>query len=173
MFDVAAIFSDEEYFLKYGENVCVQSVVEKPSLYTIGRCPSTDRQLLYSDIRIEDIPLLRENLETSDDIPIRDKLRMFKRDSSTHLFEAGQQKGGFFFSLLAVFKESSRQIFDIHYCLSLQDCINKVIETESTFYRIQRGDVKLFRKLKNDEIIDVLLRFPCKLNGDFHELKFL
>ena len=107
MFDVAAIFSDEEYFLKYEENVCVQSVVEKPSLYRTGRCPSTDRQLLYSDIRIEDIPLLRENLETSDDIPIRDKLRMFKRDSSTHLSEAGQQKEGFFFFL---FLQYSRKV---------------------------------------------------------------
>ena len=64
MFDVAAFFSDEEYFLKYGENVCVQSIVEKPSLYIIGRCPSNDQQLLYSDIRLEDISLLRENLET-------------------------------------------------------------------------------------------------------------
>ena len=26
-FDVAGFFSDEEYFLKYGENVCVQSIV--------------------------------------------------------------------------------------------------------------------------------------------------
>ena len=77
MFDVAAFFSDEEYFLKYGENVCVQSIVEKPSLYIIGRCPSNDQQLLYSDIRLEDISLLRENLETSDGIPIRDKMRIF------------------------------------------------------------------------------------------------
>ena len=72
MFDVAAFFSDEEYFLKYGENVCVQSIVEKPSLYIIGRSPSNDQQLLYSDIS-----LLRENLETSDGIPIRDKMRIF------------------------------------------------------------------------------------------------
>ena len=72
MFDVAVFFSDEEYFLKYGENVCVQSIVEKPSLYIIGRSPSNDQQLLYSDIS-----LLRENLETSDGIPIRDKMRIF------------------------------------------------------------------------------------------------
>ena len=42
MFDVAALFIDEEYFLKYEENVCVQPIVEKPSLYVIGRCPSND-----------------------------------------------------------------------------------------------------------------------------------
>ena len=71
MFDVAAFFSDE-YFLKYGENVCVQSIVEKQSLYIIGRSPSNDQQLLYSDIS-----LLRENLETSDGIPIRDKMWIF------------------------------------------------------------------------------------------------
>ena len=114
IFDVAAFFSDEEYFLKYGENVCVQSIVEKPSLYIIGRCPSNDQQLLYSDIRLEDISLLRENLGTLDDIAIRDKMRVFKGDSSARQFEAGQQKGGNLFAVLAIFKGISRQIFDIH-----------------------------------------------------------
>ena len=43
MFDIATFFNDEEYFRKYGENICVQSVVEKPSLYITGRCPSNDQ----------------------------------------------------------------------------------------------------------------------------------
>ena len=114
MLDVAVFFSDKEYFLKYGGNVCIQSIVEKPSLSIIGRCPSNDEQLLYSDICLEDISLLRENLETSDGIPIRDKMRIFKGDSPARQFEAGQQKGGIFFVVLAVFKGISRQIFDIH-----------------------------------------------------------
>ena len=84
--------------------MCVQSIVEKPSLYIIGRCPSNDQQLLYSDIRLEDISLLRENLKTSDGITIRDKKRIFKGDSPARQFEAGQQKGGIFFAVLAVFK---------------------------------------------------------------------
>ena len=78
MFDVAAYFSDKEYFLKYGENVCVQLVVGKPSLYITGMCSSSDQQFLYSDIRLEDISLLTENLETSDGIPIKDKMRICK-----------------------------------------------------------------------------------------------
>ena len=57
--------------------MCVQSIAEKPSLYIIQRCPSNDQQLLYSDIRLEDISLVRENLETSDGILIRDKIRIF------------------------------------------------------------------------------------------------
>ena len=113
LFDITVLFSDEEYFLIYGENVCVQSIVEKPSLYIIGRCPSNDQQLLYSDIRLEDISLLRENLKTSDSIPIRDKMGIFKGDSPARQFEAGQQRGNFF-AVLAVFKGISRQIFDIH-----------------------------------------------------------
>ena len=64
MFDVAASFSDEEFLLKYGENVCIQPVVEKSSLYIIGRCPSNDQQLLDSDIHLQDISLFRETLET-------------------------------------------------------------------------------------------------------------
>ena len=97
MFDVAAFFSDEEYFLKYGENICIQSIVERPSLYINERCPSNDQQLLYSDIRLEDISLLRENLKTSDGIPTRDKMRILKGDSPARQFKAGRQKGFSFF----------------------------------------------------------------------------
>ena len=96
MFDVAASFSDEEFLLKYGENVCIQPVVEKSSLYIIGRCPSNDQQLLDSDIHLQDISLFRETLETWDGIPIRDKMRIFKGDSPARQFEAGLQKGEMF-----------------------------------------------------------------------------
>ena len=172
MFDIAAFFSDEEYFLKYGENVCVQSIVEKPSLYIIGRCPSNDQQLLYSDIRLEDISLLRENLETSDGIPIRDKMRVFKGDSPARQFEAGQQKGGNFFccscSIQGNFSANLRYTLQSK-SLSLQERINKVTQIESALQRIRRGDVKLFHKLKKDEIIDELhqrkVKFSCNLNG--------
>ena len=100
------------YFV--GENVCIQPFVEKSSLYIIGRCPSNDQQLLYFDIHLEDISLFREILETSDGIPIRDKMRIFKGDSPARQFEAGLQKAEIFFVVLAVFKGISRQIFDIH-----------------------------------------------------------
>ena len=79
-----------------GENVCIQPFVEKSSLYIIGRCPSNDQQLLYFDIHLEDISLFREILETSDGIPIRDKMRIFKGDSPARQFEAGLQKGEIF-----------------------------------------------------------------------------
>ena len=105
MFEVAAFFSDEKYFLKYGENVFVQSIVEKPFLYIIGRCSLNNQPLLHSDIRREDISLLkRDNLETSDGIPVRDKIRILKGDSPARQFEAGQKKEGHFFAVLAVFK---------------------------------------------------------------------
>ena len=52
--------------------------------------------------------------------------------------------------------------------LSLQERINKVTETDSTLQRIRRDDVKLFHKLKKDEIIDELHqrkgKFSCNLN---------
>ena len=114
MFNVAVFLSDEEYFLKYGENIYVQSIVEKPSVYIIGRGPSNDQQILHSGIRLADISLLRENLETSDGILIRDKLWIFKGDSPSRQFQAGEQKGEIFFDVLAVFKEISRQMFNIH-----------------------------------------------------------
>ena len=152
--------------------MCVQSIVEKPSLYISGRCPSNDQQPLYSDIRLEDISLLRENLEISDGIPIRDKMRIFKGDSPARQFEAGQQKGGTFFccscSIQRNFSAKLRYTLQSN-CLSLQERINKVTQTESTLQRIRRGDVKLFYNLKKDEIIDELhqrkVKFSCNLNG--------
>ena len=159
MFDIAVFFSDEEYFLKYGENVYVQSVVEKPSLYIIEKSPSNDQQLLYPDIGLEDISLLRENLVTSDGIPIRDKMQIFKGDSPARQFEAGQQKEGNFFGcsccIQGNFSANLRYTLQSN-CLSLQERINNVTEIESTLQRIRRGDVKLPDKLKKDEIIDEL-----------------
>ena len=77
--------------------LCIQSTVEKPSLYIIGRCLSNDQQLLYFHIRLEDISLIRENLKTSDGIPVRNKMPIFKGYSPARQFEAGQQTRRIFF----------------------------------------------------------------------------
>ena len=172
MFDVAAYFSDKEYFLKYGENVCVQLVVGKPSLYITGMCSSSDQQFLYSDIRLEDISLLTENLKTSDGIPIKDKMRICKGFTCMPIWGWLTKRRGFFCSSYSIQGNFSANLWYTlqSKSLSLQERINKVTETESTLQRIRRGDVKLFHKLKNYEIIDELhqrkVKFSSKLNGE-------
>ena len=93
--------------------LCIQSIVEKPSLYIIGRCLSNDQQLLYFHIRLEDISLIRENLKTSDGIPVRDKMPIFK-DIHLHTnLRLANKHEEIFFAVLAVFKGISWQIFNI------------------------------------------------------------
>ena len=111
-------------------------------------------------------------METSDDIPIKDKIQIFKGDSPAHQFKTGQQKGGicFYCSCSIEGNLSANLRYTLHSkSLSLQGRINKVTETESTLQRISRVDVKLFHKLKKDEIIDELhqrkVKFLCNLNG--------
>jgi len=83
--------------LKYKKKVNIQSVVEKPYLYILARCPSNDQQILYTEERMEDIDQLSELLFTSSGIPINDSLRIFVGDKPASQFEMGHQKGGNFF----------------------------------------------------------------------------
>ena len=82
------------------------------------------------------------------------------------------KKEDFFFSCSCIIEGnfSANLRYTLHSkSLSLQGRINKVTETESTLQRISRVDVKLFHKLKKDEIIDELhqrkVKFLCNLNG--------
>ena len=63
-------------------------------IYILARCPSNDQQLLYSEERLDDILKLNENMKTSNNIEIIDKLCIFKGDKPASQFESGQQKGG-------------------------------------------------------------------------------
>ena len=56
----------------------MQENVEKPRVYLLARCPSTDLQLAYTGTRLEDIEGLREAIYVNDEIPIRDVMRFFK-----------------------------------------------------------------------------------------------
>jgi len=55
IYDPAVFITDDEYFSKFKKKVNIQSLVEKPYLYLLARCPSTDQQSLYIEDRMEDI----------------------------------------------------------------------------------------------------------------------
>ena len=100
MYDPAYCFTDIEFHQKYNEFVNIQANFETPTIYILARCCSNDQQHLYSEERLDDILILNENMKTSNNIEIIDKLRICKGDKPASQFEAGQQKGGNFYCFL-------------------------------------------------------------------------
>ena len=49
----AVFYTDKEYHRKFKKQVNIQSIVETPELYIIGRCKSSDEQLGYIETREE------------------------------------------------------------------------------------------------------------------------
>ncbi|KAK3700756.1 hypothetical protein QZH41_010938, partial [Actinostola sp. cb2023] len=97
-YDPALYLTKEEYYQKTGIWVDIQTEVEKPELYIVGRCKSSDEeQLGYIDTRCECLRGLSQNFEVMAGIPINDVMRFFKGDGPAVAFESGQQKGGHYF----------------------------------------------------------------------------
>ena len=61
-----------------GENICVQSQIERPHVYILARCPSTELQLAYTGTRLEDIEELKDDIVLSNSVKIKDIMRFFK-----------------------------------------------------------------------------------------------
>ena len=96
MYDDGAFIIDQEYQSEPGYQQNVQSIVEKPYIYLLARCPSDDHQLLYSQERINDISELSRKNEFHV-IDITDVMRIFKGDNPACKCENGQQKNGYYF----------------------------------------------------------------------------
>ena len=104
LYDPAVFFTSAEWKEKYGEDIDIQSIVETPELYIIGRCRSNDEQLGYIDTRIKCLKELETNLNVREivnsqdkNIKIADVMRMFTGDLPAVALESGNQKGGFYF----------------------------------------------------------------------------
>lgn len=98
VYDPALYYTSDEFYKSSGIQVNVQAEVERPEIYIVGRCRSTDiEQLAYCETRCECLQGLTEKLELSSGIEISDVMRFFKGDGPAVAFEAGQQKGGYYF----------------------------------------------------------------------------
>ena len=92
----------------------MQREVEAPELYIIGRCKSNDEQLAYIETRIECLSGLETDLQLNiidqsyDGIILNDTMCFFKGDGPAAAFEAGNQKGGYYFCPTC----------DVHICLT-------------------------------------------------------
>ena len=91
MYDDGAFIIDQEYQSEPGYQQNVQSIVEKPYIYLLGRCPSDDHQLLYSQERINDISELSRKNEFHG-IDITDVMRIFKGDNPACKVKMGNKK---------------------------------------------------------------------------------
>lgn len=167
MYDPAVFYTNKEYYDKFHQHVDVQATVEQPELYIFARCPSNDQQLLYSEIRINDINLATKEIEING-IQFKDIIRIFKGDNPAAQLEAGQQKGGNYFCVackINAFK--SKSIFHSQGLehLSLQDRINKITCSHYTISRIKHNNTKYFENLEHYQVVEELrerkINFRC------------
>ena len=97
MYDPAIHLTNEEYKMKGGKSLVVQTVTEAPELYIIACCRANDEQLAYIETRLDFVLKLSENLTNKARVEVIDKLRLFTADGPAVELEAGQQKGGNFY----------------------------------------------------------------------------
>uniref|UniRef100_A0A7M5X6F1 Uncharacterized protein n=1 Tax=Clytia hemisphaerica TaxID=252671 RepID=A0A7M5X6F1_9CNID len=81
VYDQALFYLDDEYYEKTGERTSVQANVEYPEVYILARCPATDQQLMYGDLRLEDIEELSTMPVMLKGVQVNDHFRFFKGDA--------------------------------------------------------------------------------------------
>ena len=166
LFDPAVFYTQVEYMHKTGEDVDIQSLVETPELYIVGRCKSNDEQLAYIQTRVECLQELKNDLDLKsitgvhEGIFLKDNVRLFHGDGPAVAFEAGNQKGGKYFCPCC----------DVHICLS-DDIAHCYREKNKTFKSIRekviqgkfgkinsiRKDTCPFSKLTKDQMRSELI----------------
>ena len=159
LYNPAIHYRDHEFLAKFKKDIHVQPHIEKPVLYLIARCSATDQQLLYSSLRLTDIFELKEELSTSSGLILTDKLRFFKGDSPARQFEAGQKKGGNNFCCSCPINGQYAGKYTYVYnlpILSLQDRVNKIIQTTASLSKLNQNKTNLYDKMKKHEIVEEL-----------------
>ena len=104
LYDPAVFYTSKEYKILHGDDVNIQSQIEIPELYIIGRCKSNDEQLGYISTRVECLKYLSEGIVINEldesydkSFILNDVMRMFHGDGPASQMEAGNQKGGNYF----------------------------------------------------------------------------
>ena len=95
VYDEALYFTNEEMKANGKGDIDVQSVVERPHVYILGRCGSSEvDQLAYINTRKDCLQSLDIKITTANGVEITDIVRFFHGDGPKQKFEAGEQKGG-------------------------------------------------------------------------------
>ena len=170
MYDSAVFLTDQEYQEKSSISINVQSIIEKPQLYILARCPSNEQQILYSEERMLDISMLTSPIISSNSVEINDQLRIFKGDKPAAQFEAGQQKGGRFFCFNCSIQDES-VVSAVHASklphLSLSDRLNHLLSTSGSINRSKKFNLKIYDHLNKDSISEELRQRNVKYYSHF------
>ena len=95
LYDKALYYTNDEMKTKGQENIDVQSLVERPHVYILGRCGSSEvEQLAYINTRKACLETLSSKVTTTGGMQITDIMPFFHGDGPQQQFEAGEQKGG-------------------------------------------------------------------------------
>lgn len=95
IYDEAIYYTNEQMKAKGKENIDVQSLVESPHVYMLGRCGASEvEQLAYVKTREACFQSVSEPVLTSNGVQIIDIMRVFHGDGPQQEFEAGEQKSG-------------------------------------------------------------------------------
>ena len=159
IYDPAFFLTPEEYQQKTGELVDIQIEVEKPDIYIVGRCASSDvEQLAYIETRCDCLNQLTDQIEVSPGIPVSDVMRFFKGDGRAVAFETGQQKGGNFCSVCgmhAVMGDDLSHVFRWKH-RSLQDKQKVILAGPIGRGNSLLGKPKPLKALKKGELLEEL-----------------
>ena len=154
IYDPALFLTNDEYRNKYPERpkIDVQSVIERPHLYILGRSKSTDdEQLGFVNERVKDLQDLHEPIYI-EGVPIRDNLRIFSGDGPARQFEAGQQRGGNFSCICGIRSEdhNNLQCSFLSKVSSLEE--RRQVFTKGLLWRNLSTTSCPFRGLRKDDI---------------------
>ena len=159
LYDEVVFYTNKEMEEQGKGNIDVQSLVERPQVYILARCGSSEAEQLARKICLEG---LNNKITTSGGIKMTDVMRLFHGDGPQQEFESDEQKGGHAgraacsgdarrYNCLAV--SLSRPY------LSLNDRLNKVHQGPAG--RTNRnGGLKTFKNLRLEE-----LRGECHARG--------
>ncbi|KAK3718960.1 hypothetical protein QZH41_017573, partial [Actinostola sp. cb2023] len=156
VYDPALYLTPDEYHRLTGFTIDVQAEVERPEIYIVGRCRSTDvEQLAYCETRCECLQDLHNSIEISPGITITDTMRFFKGDGPAVAFEVGQQKGGHYFcsacGMHAILSDDLDHFFRCKH-VSLSDRQNIVLNGPQGRSGSKKHMPKPFEHLKKKDI---------------------
>ena len=103
LYDPAIFYTSAEYKEITGLEVNIQSIVEQPEIYIVGRCRANDEQLGYNHTRIECLKDLRNKISLEEfdqqlhNMELSDTMRLFHGDGCAMALESGNQSGGHYF----------------------------------------------------------------------------
>lgn len=155
LYDPAFFFTSEEMIKAGYGQIDVRAEVEKPQIYILARCGSSEvDQLCYIDTRKQCLKDLELPLKTANDVSVRDVMRFFHGDGPAQEFEIGEQKGGH--AGCSGCKSDCRNYYHIDYnlrcsILTMSERQKKVLAGPAGKHK-RNGGVKPFKNMTLEEL---------------------